>query len=151
LTLNPDRGFDLSPDPQEEALKRIHSILSDIGETDKTRFIEKIREQSGIGMHKARKLFDIGQGRYWKVEKGAHNKQTVTPIQLFSSSPLYRAEELKSSKLVIQPRRITESESIGQSVNNKELFSYSNDLSQAENQPRTVCNATLTSYAMGRV
>lgn len=83
LTLNPDRGFELAPDPQEDTLIEMYKCLSLHDCIIKTSFLKECESTLNINVKKARRLFDIGQGRYWTVEKmGAHNAQMVTPIPL---------------------------------------------------------------------
>lgn len=96
LTLNPDRGFELAPDPQEDTLKEMHGILAEHGTINKTVFMENCKCLS-LGRGKLRRLFGLGQGRYWTVEvrKDQRNAHYVTPlIQFASLSPLYRTERL---------------------------------------------------------
>lgn len=97
LTLNPDRGFELAPDPQEDTLKEMRRILVEHGKLTKTVFLEYSKSLS-LGRGKLRKLFEIGQGRYWMVEVKAdqRNAHYVTPIQSASLPPLYRAEQLNN-------------------------------------------------------
>jgi len=102
LTLNPDVGFELAPDPQESTLKGMRDTLLEVGSSSKTSFIDKCSHLN-IGKSKLRKLFDIGVGRYWKVDKGPEkNIHLVTPIQLSSFSPLYSSGKLKNWDSVIQ-------------------------------------------------
>lgn len=86
LTLNPDRGFELAPDPQEDTLKEMYEILSKSGTQTKTAFAECCK-RIGIGINRLRKLIDLGQGRYWNIErrKDQKNSYLVTPkIQFYS-------------------------------------------------------------------
>lgn len=69
LTLNPDRGFDLAPDLQEDTLKAMYEVLNEQGAIKKTAFLKDCKGKINLGEKKLRRLFDIGQGRYWKVEK----------------------------------------------------------------------------------
>ncbi|KQC08183.1 MAG: hypothetical protein APR62_05230 [Smithella sp. SDB] len=83
LTLNPDRGFELAPDPKEDTLKEMYKCLSLHDCINKTEFLKECEEKLGISIKKLRPLFGIGQGRYWAVEKiGSHNTQMVTPISV---------------------------------------------------------------------
>jgi len=134
LTLNPDRGFDLAPDPQEDTLKAMHKIISDLGEADKTSFIATVKTQLSTSLHKSRKLFETGEGRYWTIKKSEHNRQIVTPIQLFSYSTLYTPDKLTNWNPDIQNARITGDKNNTQAANNIELFSYSKAVLQAEKQ-----------------
>ncbi|MHC4269976.1 MAG: AAA family ATPase [Planctomycetota bacterium] len=84
LTLNPDKGFELAPDPQEDTLKNMHEVLLEHGYINKTSFIESC---SGLGVsnNKLRKLVDIGQGRYWDIENRPDQKNAkfITPKSVF--------------------------------------------------------------------
>ncbi len=73
LTLNPDKGFELAPDPQEETLKSMYCVLKESGTINKTSFIENCNGL-GISKNKLRKLVDIGQGRYWDIENRREEK-----------------------------------------------------------------------------
>ncbi|MEK6591302.1 MAG: AAA family ATPase, partial [Nitrospinota bacterium] len=86
LTLNPDRGFELAPDPQEDTIKEMHRILSEHGSLTKSIFIENCKKLS-IGINRLRKLIDLGQGRYWKIDRGNKHTFLVSPIQLVNSTP----------------------------------------------------------------
>ena len=87
LKLNPDRGFELAPDPEEETLKNMHRMLQDSGPLKKTEF-SLLAKSLGIAEKKARKLIDRGRGRFWTVESGEQkNAQLVTPIQFGSLAP----------------------------------------------------------------
>lgn len=96
LTLNPDRGFELAPDPQEDTLKEMHRILAGHGTINKTDFKEYCKGLS-LGEKKLRKMIEKGQGRYWDIIKrpDQKNAQFVTPkIQSGSLSPLYTPARL---------------------------------------------------------
>lgn len=132
LTLNPDRGFDLAPDPQEDSLREMQRLLIESGPVRKTIFLDSTRQRLSLSSSRTRRLFEVGQGRYWRVEKlDTKNTQIVHPVQFSSFSPLYSAEELKNSRPVIQaidqakePERVTTTE----------LFSFSNGLLKTEKQ-----------------
>jgi hypothetical protein len=84
LTLNPDRGFDLAPDPEEETLERIRQLLLDTGPLLKTAFAKECITLK-LGQKKALKLIERGTGRFWRVEStGQKNAQVVTAIQIGS-------------------------------------------------------------------
>jgi len=86
LTLNPDKGFELAPDPQEETLKDMHKVLIEHGTLNKTSFIEKCRSLS-VSKDKLRKLVGIGCGRYWNIEAGSEkNAKFVIPKSVFQFS-----------------------------------------------------------------
>lgn len=137
LTLNPDRGFDLAPDPQEDTLATMHKIISDLGAADKTSFISTVKTKLSLSLHKSRKLFETGEGRYWTIKKSEHNKQIVTPIELFSYSTLYSADKLTNWNSDIQSARITENKNNTQVTNSNELFSYSKPILQTGKLEKT--------------
>jgi archaellum biogenesis ATPase FlaH/predicted RNA-binding Zn-ribbon protein involved in translation (DUF1610 family) len=94
LTLNPDRGFDLAPDPEEETLERICQLLLDTGPLPKTAFAKECKTL-GLGQKKALKLIERGTGRFWRVESmGQKNAQVVTAIQIGSSATPIGNEKL---------------------------------------------------------
>lgn len=135
LTLNPDRGFELAPDPQEDTLKEMFECLSEHDFINKTDFLRECKTKIGLGEKKIRRLFDIGQGRYWKVEKvGSHNTQMVTPIQFGSLAPLYRDAELQNRNPVCHDEEKTGSLKIQQTIENNEFGSFAKDFCQSEKQ-----------------
>jgi hypothetical protein len=86
LKLDPDRGFELAPDPEEETLKAMHQILMDSEPLLKTAFSQAVKSL-GMGEKKARNLIDRGAGRFWNIESGNQkNAQLVTAIQFGSSA-----------------------------------------------------------------
>jgi len=95
LKLNPDRGFELAPDPEEETLKKMHQVLQDSGPLQKTAFKLKVNEILNIGQRKAMILIDRGKGRFWKIEAaGQKNAQLVTANQFGSSATPIESEKL---------------------------------------------------------
>jgi len=94
LTLNPDRGFDLAPDPEEETLERIRQLLLDTGPLPKTALAKECKTLD-LGQKKALKLIERGSGRFWRVESaGQKNAQVVTAIQIGSSATPIGSEKL---------------------------------------------------------
>ena len=86
LTLNPDRGFELAPDPEEETLESLRQLLLDTGPLLKTAFAKECKTLK-LGQKKALKLIERGTGRFWRVEStGQKNAQIVTAIQIGSSA-----------------------------------------------------------------
>lgn len=135
LTLNPDRGFELAPDPQEDTLKEMFECLSEHDFINKTDFLRECKTKIGLGEKKIRRLFDIGQGRYWKVEKtGSHNTQIVSPIQFGSLATLYRGAELQNRISVWQGEEKTDSLKTKQTLKNNEFGSFAKGFCQSEKQ-----------------
>ncbi|HOI75830.1 MAG TPA: AAA family ATPase [Syntrophales bacterium] len=98
LTLNPDRGFDLAPDPQEMNLKVILNILLEQGSLLKTELARRGAAALGVSEKKVMRLIGQGQGRYWAIEKlGTKNAQRIVPIQFGSFASLYRAENCETA------------------------------------------------------
>lgn len=103
LTLNPDRGFDLAPDPQEDTLKAMFEVLDENGQLKKTAFLRACREKTNLGEKRLRRLFDVGQGRYWKdTPQGADNAHIVTPIRFGGFAPLYSVAKPQNRNPVLQ-------------------------------------------------
>jgi hypothetical protein len=88
LALNPDKGFVLAPDPQEDTLKNMHRILKEHGTINKTSFIENCKCTLGVSINKLRNLVDVGQGRYWDIENRPEEKNAkfITPKSVIQSS-----------------------------------------------------------------
>ena len=81
LVLNPERGFDLAPDPEEETLKKMQQILQDSGPLLKTAFTIECNGL-GLGIKKLRNLVGRGVGKFWNIEAGGtKNAQLVTAIE----------------------------------------------------------------------
>ena len=94
LVLNPDRGFELAPDPEEETFKSMRRVLEDSGQLQKTEFAKQCKSLS-LGEKKARRLIDRGIGRFWKIEDtGKKNAQLVVAIQFGSLAPPIGSAEL---------------------------------------------------------
>lgn len=135
LTLNPDRGFELAPDPQEDTLKEMHDCLLEHDCINKTDFLRECKTKIGLGDKKIRRLFDIGQGHYWKVEKiGSHNTLMVSPIQFCSFSALYSSEKVKTENSVLQGEGKTDSSKTQQTIENSEFGSFAKGFCQSEKQ-----------------
>lgn len=98
LTLNPDRGFELAPDPQEDTLKDMNKILTAKGKLAKVAFCEACRSL-GLSKAKINKLLDIGAGRFWAIthDKWNKNSKTFTPCQFPSFPTLYSTEKLENT------------------------------------------------------
>ena len=94
LSLNPDRGFELAPDLEEETFKSMHRILERSETLQKTAFAKECKPL-GLGEKKARKLIDRGIGRFWKIDSlGKTNAQIVTAIKFGSLAPPIGTAEL---------------------------------------------------------
>ena len=97
LALNPDKGFELASDPEEETFKSMHQILQSSGALQKTVFAKGCKSL-GIGEKKARRLIDRGIGRFWKIENtGQKNAQLVKAVQFGSLAPSIGSAELPNT------------------------------------------------------
>jgi len=120
LTLNPDRGFDLAPDPQEDTLKAMFEVINIHGVMKKTSFLRECKVKTDLGEKKLRRLFDIGQGRYWKVDKaGADNAQIISPIRFGGFAPLYSIAKPQNQNSVMQGEEKTELFEVNERIDNK--------------------------------
>jgi RecA-family ATPase len=88
LALNPDKGFELAPDPQEGTLKDMHKVLTEHGTMNMTSFIENCQDNLSVAKKKLRKLIDVGNGRYWDIEnrRDEKNAKFVIPKSDFQFS-----------------------------------------------------------------
>ena len=94
LVLNPERGFDLAPDPEEETLKKMQQILQDSGPLLKTAFTIECNGL-GLGIKKLRNLVGRGVGKFWNIEAGGtKNAQLVTAIEFGTLATLKGSEKL---------------------------------------------------------
>jgi hypothetical protein len=98
LTFNPDRGFELAPDPQEVHLKAMHGILDKLGPLNKTAFVEACRGLN-LSKGKSNRMLHIGDGRYWTItdDKKANNRKIFTPKDLSGFPDPYIAEKPEKS------------------------------------------------------
>lgn len=120
LTLNPDHGFELAPDPQEDTLKAMFDVLNGQGTMKKTAFLRDCKEKTGLGEKKLRRLFDIGQGRYWRVEKtGVDNAQLISPIRFGGFAPLYSTAKPQNQNPVWRGEEKTDLFNTGEVSENK--------------------------------
>ncbi len=131
LTLNPDRGFDLAPDPQEDTMKAMFEVLNGQGTLKKTVFLKDCKEKTGLGEKKLRRLFDIGQGRYWSVEKpGTDNAQIVRPIRFGGFSSLYSIAKPQNQNPVMQGEEKIDPHEADESLDNKGFSGFAKDFCQ---------------------
>ena len=100
LLFNPDRGFELAPDPQEEHLKAMHGILAKLGPLNKTAFVEACRGLN-LSKGKSNRMLHIGDGRYWTItdDKQNNNRKIFTPKDLSGFPDPYIAEKPEKSPL----------------------------------------------------
>jgi len=102
LTLDPDRGFDLAPDPDEEALQAMRVVLGD-REMLKTAFITDCISEVGLSKGKANKLFSRGIGRYWTTRpQGKNNAIIVSPVQFSGFPAIYSSGKPENRNPVSQ-------------------------------------------------
>ncbi len=106
LTLNPDRGFELAPDPEEETLEGIRQLLLNTGPLPKTALAKECKTLE-LGQKKALKLIDRGVGRFWKVDStGQKNSQVMTAIQFGSvATPIESAELPNTLESELKPQK----------------------------------------------
>jgi hypothetical protein len=80
LILNPDRGFEPAPDPQDRTLELMAEILEDLGPCSKGDFYEACKKLLNLGQKKVRRLLNQGAGRLWDMDKApGKNLYTITP------------------------------------------------------------------------
>lgn len=104
----PDKGFVLAPDPDEEAMKEIHGIITELKESLGTlpiqgKIIEKANEELGLGVSNIIKFLKKGEGKYWNSQKipEKKNAKVFNPITDFQfSKNIYneKTEKQRESK-----------------------------------------------------
>jgi hypothetical protein len=95
LTLNPDRGFELAPDPQEKTMELMAGILEGLGPCAKGDFYDACKVSLNMGQKKARHLVDQGAGRWWEIKKDPlKNRYNILPKNL---KPAASSADFKNS------------------------------------------------------
>lgn len=112
LTLDPERGFNLAPDPEEELLEAMFKLLEQQGELNKTSFMNLCKGDLSLGERKFGSLFQKGQGRLWTAERQrANNAVLVKPNRFRRSDTPYSTSERQNQNLAqtdVQPQNDNE-------------------------------------------
>ncbi len=141
LTLNPDRGFELAPDPQERTLELMASILEGLGPCAKGDFYDACKGSLNIGQKKARHLLNQGAGRLWDIKKApGKNRYTVVPKNLKSAvgpADIKNPSNLKTATKEADPSSETQDQPI--------------DISKIGNPEEDICRFAILHIKEGEV
>jgi hypothetical protein len=102
LTLNPDRGFDLAPDPQDQTMETMASILG-TQTMIKSDFVKACHDSMRTGEKKLRRLIDLGNGRFWNVEKTKKNNATYISPKTGSAISNFKSTSSSSATGFAKP------------------------------------------------
>jgi hypothetical protein len=132
LDFDPDKGFVLAPDPDEEDMKGIHSLIVELKETKgdlpiQGQVTERVKEELGLSKSKIGKLLKKGEGKYWNSTHvpERRNAKVYEPISVFQfSSIIYSRETGKLPEVVNQFSSNNLPDNTNQSLDNPEFASF---------------------------
>jgi 5S rRNA maturation endonuclease (ribonuclease M5) len=142
LDFDPDKGFVIAPDPDEEDMRGIHSLIIELknptGELPiQGQILNKTKEELNLSNLKTRKLLNKGEGKYWN---SAHipdrkNAKVYEPISVCQFvTPIYTQQTNKLPSQINQIDNKPHSDNTLQSLENTEFDSFSEDVQQTEKQ-----------------
>jgi hypothetical protein len=142
LDFDPEKGFVIAPDPDEEDMRGIHSLIielrSSTGELPiQSQILNKTKEELNLSNLKTRKLLSKGEGKYWN---SAHiperkNAKVYEPISVCQFvTPIYSQQTEKLPSKVNQSDNKPHSDNTHQSIENTEFDSFSEAVQQTEKQ-----------------
>jgi hypothetical protein len=108
LTLNPDRGFELAPDPQDRTLELMAEILEDLGPCSKGDLYDVCKKILNLSQKKVRRLLNQGAGRLWDIKKApGKNLFTIEPKNSKSATGPADLKNVSNSKTAIEDADLT--------------------------------------------
>jgi archaellum biogenesis ATPase FlaH len=142
LDFDPERGFVIAPDPDEEDIKEIHHIITElkdsIGELPiQSRITEKVKEELELSKSKIARLLRKGEGKYWNSKKipEKKNAKVYEPISVFQfSNSIYCRETGKLPEKVSQFSNNNLPDNNQQSLDNPEFASFPEGVQKTEKQ-----------------
>jgi archaellum biogenesis ATPase FlaH len=153
LDFDPDKGFVLAPDPDEEDMKGIRSLIVELKKTKgdlpiQGQVTEKVKEELGLSKSKITKLLKKGEGKYWN---SAHvperkNAKVYEPISVFQfSNTIYNRETEKHTETVKQFSNDNLPENMQERLDNSKFASFSNGIQETEKETIDLSKATVLS------
>ena len=132
----------LAPDPDEEDMKGIRSLIVELREAKgnlpiQGQITEKVKEELGLSKNKVGKLLKKGEGKYWN---SAHiperkNAKVYEPISVFQfSNTIYNQKTEKLPEAVNQFSNDNLPEDMQERLDNSEFASFSNGIRETEKQ-----------------
>ena len=93
LDFDPEKGFVIAPDPNEEDLKELHSIITDLRKSTgeppiQSKIIDQAKEELELSKSKTTRLLRKGEGKYWQSQKlpERKNAKVYDPISVYQFS-----------------------------------------------------------------
>jgi archaellum biogenesis ATPase FlaH/5S rRNA maturation endonuclease (ribonuclease M5) len=144
LDFDPEKGFVIAPDPDEEDMKELHNIITAlrdaIGELPiQSKIIDKAKEELELSKSKIARLLRKGEGKYWNSQKipDRKNAKVFDPISVFEfSSTIYTGKLKNTPPEVSQFSNDTTPDSIPQTLDNTEFASFPEGIQKTEKQDR---------------
>lgn len=138
LEFDPEKGFVLAPDPDEETMKEMYNLIVELRDSSgelpvQKQVIERAKERLKLSYAKTRKLLKRGEGRFWN-SKQAHEKKNAIlyePVFQFFNT-IYSC---KTEKLKLAPQeslKNTPHTDTPQVFDNTEFFSFSKGVCKTE-------------------
>lgn len=97
LDFDPEKGFVIAPDPDEEMMKDIYTLIVEIKDSRgelpiQSQILDKAKGELNLGNIKTRKLLRKGEGKYWNSTQipERRNAKVFEPIQFDSLISIYR-------------------------------------------------------------
>ncbi|MFZ5988079.1 MAG: AAA family ATPase [Bacillota bacterium] len=116
LDLDPEKGFVIAPDPDEENLREIHDLITElkdsIGELPiQSKILDEAKNKLSLNNTKTRNLLKKGEGKYWTSTyfPERKNAKVYEPISVCEFvDPIYRSQ---TNKLPFQANQFVEDSS----------------------------------------
>jgi len=132
LDFDHEKGFVIAPDPDEEDMREIHSLIVElkkaIGELPiQSRVIEKVKEELELSKSKIARLLRKGEGKYWNSQKipERKNAKVFEPISVFQfPNTIYNQKTEKLPETVNQFTNNNLPDNAYQSLDNIEFASF---------------------------
>jgi archaellum biogenesis ATPase FlaH len=151
LDFDHEKGFVIAPDPDEEDIKKIHYIITElkdsIGELPiQSRITEKVKEELELSNSKIARLLRNGEGKYWNSKKlpKRNNAKVFEPISVFQfSNTIYSRETGKHPETVNQFSSNNLPDDNQRSLDNPEFATFPEGVQKTEKQEVIVIEGEL--------
>jgi hypothetical protein len=140
LDFDPEKGFVIAPDPDEEMMKDIYTLIVEIKDSRgelpiQSQILDKVKGELNLGNIKTRKLLRKGEGKYWNSTQipERRNAKVFEPIQFDSLIGIYRGYQ--TNKLPSQPVKLDKEDpkiNTPQTLNNAEFDSLLEGIKQTD-------------------
>lgn len=142
LDFDPEKGFVIAPDPDDEDIKELHSIITDLKEATgdlpiQGKIIDRAKEELELSKSKIARLLRKGESKYWNSQKipERKNAKVFDPISVFQFSSIYSTGKLKNTPPeVCQFSHNTSPDNTHQRLDNTEFASFPEGIQKTEKQ-----------------